>query len=138
VPSRSKIREAIVTALYQTDLLKEDDPDGPIRDLCADVVFDVDDRDWLDRTVREVWDNRDPIDRRLNEVMTGWTVDRLGYVERAILRLGVHEIERDPTIPGKVAVDEAVKLAKTFCDPASAKFVNGALDRVLNESDKAP
>ncbi len=59
-----------------------------------------------------------------------WTLDRLGSVERAILRLGVLEILYQEDVPKKVAINEAIELAKRFADVKSKKLVNGILDKI--------
>ncbi|MBF0170089.1 MAG: transcription antitermination factor NusB [Nitrospinae bacterium] len=131
--SRRKSREAIVTLLYQLDLLKADDPEQGLADLFAEKGFDPEDKAWIRWTVEGVAGKKEELDRRLDDVMNNWTADRLGYLERAILRLGAYELLHDPSIPGKVVIDEAVELAKAFCDDGSVGFVNGALDRLLRE-----
>lgn len=122
-----------MTLLYQWDLLKEEALDPSTKELFADGEFDPDDRAWIYRMAEGVTEKRDELDVRLDEVMTNWTVDRLGYMERAILRLAAYEILHDPATPGKVVIDEAVELTKRFCDGGSVGFVNGALDRILRE-----
>ena len=68
------------------------------------------------------------IDRVCAEASDHWRLDRLGVVERNILRLGVHEL-RVGTVPPRVVIDEALHLAHRFGGRASAAFVNGVLDR---------
>jgi len=68
------------------------------------------------------------IDRVCTEASDHWRLDRLGVVERNILRLGVHEL-RVGTVPPRVVIDEALHLAHRFGGHASAAFVNGVLDR---------
>ncbi len=115
------------------DLLKGGEVDQPLVDLFADGEFDPDDRAWIRRMAEGVVASKDDLDARLDEVMTNWTADRLGYMERAILRLASYELMNEPATPGKVVIDEAVELTKRFCDDGSIGFVNGALDRLLRE-----
>ena len=67
------------------------------------------------------------IDNMLNEKVTGWDISRIGKTEITILRLAVYEISMDESIPLKVAINEAVELAKKFGQDSSAGFVNGVL-----------
>src|SRR5260370_13328400 len=60
-----------------------------------------------------------------------WRLERISLIDRAILRLGVHEL-RSGKVPRKVAINEAVELAKTFSSEEAAGFVNGVLDSVLH------
>lgn len=71
------------------------------------------------------------LDRTAAAAAANWRWDRIGLVERNILRLGVLEL-RDPTVPPKVAIDEALHLAHLFGGAKSAAFVNGVLDRVAH------
>lgn len=61
-----------------------------------------------------------------------WRLERIGLMERNILRLAIHELE-DPAVPPRVAIDEAVRLAGWFAGPRAPAFVNGILDRVARD-----
>ena len=63
--------------------------------------------------------------------MRHWELSRIAAVDRAILRLAVHELLDRPQVPPKVAIDEAVELAKTFSTKESPQFINGVLDGIL-------
>lgn len=69
------------------------------------------------------------IDQALNEAATGWTTARMSRIDLAILRLAVYEIRYDDETPFKVAVNEAVELAKLYGGSDSPKFINGVLSR---------
>ena len=71
----------------------------------------------------------DEIDRRLASLLTDWDVDRLGTVERAVLRLGVWEMVFSD-VPKPVVINEALDLANWFSTPKSRALVNGVLDRL--------
>ncbi len=71
------------------------------------------------------------IDRALEEVTEGWKLKRIGRVELSILRLAVYEMRYDEQIPEKVAINEAVELAKKFGDDKSSAFVNGVLAKLV-------
>ncbi len=74
----------------------------------------------------------DELDREITEAAEGWTADRLGAVERAILRIGVHELEGE-SVPTEVAIDEAVTLAKRYASEDAGRLVNGILGRIARE-----
>lgn len=74
----------------------------------------------------------DSLDRETQRAADNWRLERLGSIERNILRLGVHEL-RDDSVPPKVAIDEAVRLAHWFGGPRSPGFVNGVLDRIAHQ-----
>ena len=72
------------------------------------------------------------LDRRITDAAEGWTADRLGAIERNILRIALHELGRDD-IPDEVAIDEAVTLAKRYATDEAARLVNGILGRIVRE-----
>ncbi len=79
-------------------------------------------------------DHQKEIDLKLAELATNWTLPRMPVVDRNVLRLGAYEILHTET-PGRVAVNEAIVLAKRYGDTKSPRFVNGVLDRLLKETE---
>ncbi len=73
------------------------------------------------------------LDARITEAADAWSADRLGTLERNILRMSIYEIEEE-TVPPEVAINEAVVLAKRYASDDAAKLVNGVMGRVLRES----
>jgi len=78
--------------------------------------------------------NRPELDEMLAAKADNWTLDRMAVTDRNVLRLGAFEILYAET-PGRVAINEAVELAKRFGTRQSAQFVNGVLDRLLHEHE---
>ena len=85
---------------------------------------------YLERLVRVFADNRDRIDTALASAMDNWRLDRLSLIDRGILRLGATEIICIAEIPGRVAIQEAVRLAQRYGGDDSSRFVNGVLDGI--------
>ena len=67
----------------------------------------------------------------IQEVAENWRLDRMAAIDRNILRLGAYEVLFCPEVPAKVAINEALELAKRYSTSQSSRFVNGILDRVL-------
>ena len=67
----------------------------------------------------------------ISEVAENWRLDRMAAIDRNILRLGAYEMLFCPEVPAKVAINEALELAKRYSTAQSSRFVNGILDRVL-------
>ncbi len=88
--------------------------------------------EWARATAEAVAADAPELDARITEASEGWTADRLGAVERNILRIAVHEVEGDD-VPDEVAIDEAVTLAKRYATDDAAKLVNGILGRIVRE-----
>jgi N utilization substance protein B len=83
-------------------------------------------------TARAVSERAGELDKRLNEVLEDWTADRLGALERNILRIAAYELEGDE-VPTEVAINEAVELAKRYTTDEAARLVNGALGKIARE-----
>lgn len=77
---------------------------------------------------------QDELDARIAQVAEHWDVSRMAAVDRAIMRLGAYELLHKPDVPPKVAVDEAIRLAKRFSTADSGAFVNGILDKIMSPS----
>ena len=73
------------------------------------------------------------IDEKINEIAEGWKTRRMGRVELTILRLALFEMKEDQEIPEKVAINEAVELAKKFGGDGAPAFVNGILAKLVEE-----
>ncbi len=83
-------------------------------------------------TAEAVIDRAAELDRRITEASDEWTADRLGALERNVLRIGIHELDRGE-VPVEVAIDEAVTLAKRYASDDAGRLVNGILGRIAQE-----
>jgi N utilization substance protein B len=90
-------------------------------------------REFADRLVRGVWSHLVEIDARIVRASKNWRLERMARVDRNLLRLGTYELAFCDDIPAKVAINEAIEVAKRFGAHESPSFVNGILDRVLEE-----
>jgi N utilization substance protein B len=123
--SRRAARRSALTLLYQWDVTERalgELYEGEI-DAYAQTVSEAIVRDAAE------------LDRRITEAASesGWTADRLGAVERNILRIAVHELDAGE-IPPRVVIDEAVTLAKQYSTREAGRLVNGILDRIYKEA----
>jgi N utilization substance protein B len=76
------------------------------------------------------------LDERITEASADWPAERLGVVERNVLRLGLHELDRGE-VPLEVALDEAVSLAKRYASEDAGRLVNGILGRIVREAQRS-
>ena len=76
------------------------------------------------------------LDEKINAVAREWDLKRMDVVDRNVMRLALFEMLFCPNIPQRVSVNEAVELAKVFCEYDSAKFINGILDRFIAEGER--
>lgn len=88
------------------------------------------DKTYIEKRMNAVRERLGEIDPVLAEATSGWKLTRMGKVELTILRLAVYELKYDEEIPDKVAINEAVELAKKFGGDASAGFINGVLAKL--------
>lgn len=119
---RRAARRTALFLLYQSDLTGQD---------MAALYEGVPDEFAHDLAER-VLERAAALDERITASAEGWTADRLGTLERNILRIGVYELEEE-TVPPEVAINEAVVLAKRYASDEAAKLVNGILGRVARE-----
>ncbi|HRC08097.1 MAG TPA: transcription antitermination factor NusB [Miltoncostaeales bacterium] len=125
--SRRSARRQAVFLLYQRDvtgLSLAELEDNVVRDRGADL--DLFTREVVDGVVAGEAD----IDALVDGAASGWSVDRIAPLERNILRVAVYEIRDRADVPVAVAIDEAVGLAKRYCQADAGKFVNGILGTI--------
>ena len=95
------------------------------------VTLEEKDREYLQNRVEQIIEAIPELDAALNQVAEGWKTRRMGKVELTILRLALYEMKKDETVPEKVAINEAVELAKKFGGSDSPAFVNGILAKLV-------
>lgn len=134
---RSRAREVAFQVLYQDDL----NPPGDRavgESLLKRRLGSEDLVEFARGLVAGVHRHREPIDRLIERTAANWSLQRMAATERNLLRLGAYEILYSQT-PDRVAIDEAVELAKRFGSAQSAQFVNGILDRLMHiEAEGTP
>ena len=127
---RSRAREVAFQVLYQDDLNPRNNPAVGdqliVRRLRADDLVD-----FARGLVAGVRQHREEIDGVLEQIAANWSLKRMAATDRSVLRMAAYENLHSDT-PGRVAIDEAVELAKRFGSAQSAQFVNGILDKVMH------
>ena len=93
-------------------------------------------KDFMQELVAKVVDHMKEIDLTLQKYSEHWTLDRMTVIDRNILRLGVCELMHSQTIPPKVAINEAVEIAKKYGSEESPDFINGILDKIFKEMNR--
>lgn len=92
-----------------------------------------DDKGFVQNIIEGVVKHRQEIDRYITKYATEWPLDQITIVDRNILRIGVYELMFNPDIPAKVAINEAIEIAKAFGNESSGKFVNGVLGAIYKD-----
>jgi N utilization substance protein B len=122
VAGRRAARRTALFLLYQWDVTGQ-----PLASLYEGEVDEY--ARWLAEAVER---EAPELDRAITDAAEDWTADRLGAVERNVLRIALHEL-RSGDMPPEVAIDEAVTLAKRYASEDAARLVNGILGRILRE-----
>jgi N utilization substance protein B len=125
VTSRRAARRTALELLYQWDLTGQ-----PLRSL-----HDGDADPFALELAEGVAAQAGALDARITAVSDEWPADRLGVVERNVVRMGLFELERGE-VPPEVAIDEAVSLAKRYASEDAGRLVNGILGRVAREAQQ--
>lgn len=120
--SRREARRAAVFILFQSDVTGQ-----PLGSL-----YDGDVDPYTERLAQAVTARAEELDARITAASNDWTADRLGAVERNVLRVALEELH-DGEVPVEVVLDEAVTLAKRYASEDAARLVNGILGRVVRE-----
>jgi N utilization substance protein B len=94
---------------------------------------DPEGRPYADTVVRGVEENLAEIDKKITSASQNWRLERMGRVDRNLLRMGTWELMSRTDVPRAVVIDEAVELAKSFGTEDSSGFVNGVLDRIATD-----
>lgn len=92
-----------------------------------------DDQGFAKELVDGVVEHSDTIDALIVKYAPEWPLDQITTVDRNVLRLGIYELKFSEVVPSKVAINEAIELAKTFGGDASGKFVNGVLGAIYRD-----
>ncbi len=129
---RSQARQVVVQLLYQDDLNPQVETTAVANFLRKSLNRKASAMEFALSLLDGVRQHRAELDQVLAAKAEHWSLERMGVVDRNILRLGAYEILYTDT-PGRVAINEAVELAKLFGAQPSAAFVNGVLDRVMHE-----
>jgi transcription antitermination protein NusB len=123
---RREARRIALFLLYQWDLTGQ-----PLASL-----FEGEPDEFATSLAQSVAERAGELDHRITETSDEWPADRLGTLERNVLRIGVYELE-EGSVPAEVAINEAVVLAKRYASEDAARLVNGILGRIAREEAAA-
>jgi N utilization substance protein B len=137
ITGRRQAREWAVQLLFQTEF-NPNDLDSALADFWSDEERNPSDRDriYVEEMVHGVIEKQRDVDRTIAKYTDNWDVDRLGVLDRIVLRVAVYEMLFRGDIPPVVSINEAVEIAKAYSGKGSGRFVNGVLDRVQKEIDR--
>ncbi len=130
---RRKAREIALQIMFQADV-----GNLPIEEAIETTLSDLPE---LDEEVRKyaiqiskgAWSRKEELDRQIQSVAPHWTVERMAAVDRNLIRMALYEMLYMPDVPYRVAINEAVELAKEYGTTESRRFVNGVLGALVRK-----
>lgn len=130
--NRVKIREYVFKLLFCNEFHNAEEMPEQYK-LFLDNLDGVneDDREYITSRVTDIAQRIDSIDKKINDISVGWSTDRMSKTDLTIIRLAYYEMKIDDDIPEKVAVDQAVELAKKYGSDESPSFINGILAKLF-------
>ncbi len=130
---RRKAREIALQILFQADVgnLPIDEAiEATLTDL---PELDKDIRNYAIRLAKGTWAQKRSLDEQIQSVALRWTIDRMAAIDRNLIRMALYEMLYMPDVPYRVAINEAVELAKEYGTTESSRFVNGVLGALVRK-----
>ncbi|HUZ93058.1 MAG TPA: transcription antitermination factor NusB [Candidatus Paceibacterota bacterium] len=138
--TRHLIRTVILQTLYEWDFYKGKRDIVAIldRDL-AEFAPGIDEPEFAWKILKGIMDHLKEIDNVITKAAPEWPLDKIAIIDRNILRIGLYELlyADQNEVPSKVAINEAIEVAKNYGGPNAARFVNGVLGTIYRELDAA-
>jgi len=136
--SRHIGRKIAIQALFQYDFqpchpepVEGTKIDNIIDYIVDEIEYNFEDKAFVKKITHGVLDNQSKIDAHIIKFAPEWPLDQITPIDRNILRVGIYELVFDLDIPAKVAIDEAIEMAREFSGESSRKFVNGVLGSIF-------
>lgn len=131
----TRARARALQALYAWDLRPGAKLEQVATQIWDDLSIEPEERTIASGLIRTFIARQKTIDTALTDITTNWRLERLGVIDRCVLRMGAAELERGET-PAKVVIQEAVTIAERYSGVRSAKFVNGVLDALARRMNR--
>lgn len=128
---RREVRIKVMQTLYAHEMSQD-----PIKKVKADQLSEIKEEEnieFANTLIDLVIKNEKLLDSYILDKVVNWELERMAFVDKIVLRMGVAELLYFPDIPPKVSINEAIDISKEYCTRNSGKFVNGILDAVLDE-----
>ena len=133
--NRHLARTIALQTLYQWDFngKNQENISADLKHNLAEFAPQFDDKGFIENLVTGVIKNQGDVDQLITKYAPEWPLEQITMVDRNVLRIGIYEMKYDNDIPEKVAINEAIELAKTFGGESSGKFVNGVLGSIYKD-----
>lgn len=131
--NRSKLREETFKLLYSLEFCKDNIEEVINSYIEENSIVEIQDIDYMKNTINGILKEKENISKLISDNLAEkWTIERISKIDLVILKLAIYEV-KNTDIPFKVAINEAVELAKTYGDDNSKIFVNGVLASIVKQ-----
>jgi len=131
--SRKIAREELFKILFETELNEASITEVAERVISrGEVKLSENSKEFIEKYVKGIVENKEEIEETLNSEMTNWSLERIGNVERALLKFGTYELMFED-MGHEIVVNEIVELAKKYGDEKSHEFINGVLAKIIKK-----
>lgn len=130
---RHDAREYIFKFVYEMEVQNDKDTEAVLNDTAE--VQDISLNGYIKRSVNGISDKKEEIDKLIADAAVGWKIERFSAVSHAIMRVAVYEMlfSESDAVPYKIAINEAVEIAKKYDHEKSPKFINGVLNSIADK-----
>ena len=132
--TRRALREQIFKIIFRAEFYSPGEMTEQIGFSVGDIEkLSEEDEAYIVDKSDKILAKLDVLDEEIAKISDGWNIGRIGKAELAILRVAIFEMLYDDDVPYKVAINEAVELAKIYCNEDARSFINGLLAKVTVE-----
>ncbi len=135
VVARRRTRALVMQSLYEADTVEHCAADV-LKDRLSDMALSQRDAEFARGLLDGIFANAAEIDKIIAEFAPDWPISQMAVVDRNILRMAIYEIMLSQETPPRVAVNEAVELAKAFGGDSAPRFINGVLGSVMTAASR--
>ncbi len=134
--NRHLLRTIVMQALYESEFRPEESREDIVARYLRALDHSTEDAAYVTRTISGVQQEQPKIDGLIRKHAPEWPLEQIAGIDRAVLRLGIYETLHSDEVPPKVAINEAVEIAKGYGGENSGSFVNGVLGTIYRASDR--
>lgn len=135
--NRHLARTIVLQSLYNWDFnQRKDNLETILEETKKEFAPNFDDKNFSKELILAIKENLLKIDKIITEYAPEWPIEQITIVDRNVLRIGIYELVFNKDMPAKVAINEAIELAKTFGGASSGKFINGVLGSIYKNQTK--
>lgn len=133
--SRKVSREKAMELIFSI-MLSKDSNEEAVENFVDNYEGDINELDltYIKRVLAGVTTHSEEIEKEIEKYAENWKIDRISKINLAILKLGIFEMKYFDEVPDRVAINEAIEIAKKYSDQKSVSFINGVLDKILKNS----